>query len=79
MTLPASTTIGQTFVVNKLTAGNTVTISGSGSQQIIFGTSITTISTGSLVLDDIGDSLRIVYAGSDLFFVEYSIGNINVN
>lgn len=79
LNLPASTTIGQTFVVNKLTAGNTVTISGSGSQQIIFGTSITTLSTGSLVLDDIGDSLRIVYAGSDLFFVEYSIGNINVN
>ncbi len=80
LTLPSPTNVGEVFVINRLTASNTVTIAQTGSQQIIFGTSSTTPGvTGSLVMNDIGDSLRIVYAGSDIFFVEYgAIGNITV-
>jgi hypothetical protein len=80
LTLPSPSKVGEVFVINRLTASNTVTIAQQGSQQILFGTSSTTPGiTGSLIMNDIGDSVRIVYAGSDIFFVEYgAIGNITV-
>ena len=80
LTLPSPSKVGEVFVINRLTASNTVIIAQTGSQQIIFGTSSTTPGvTGSLVMNDIGDSVRIVYAGSDIFFVEYgAIGNITI-
>lgn len=80
LTLPTPSKVGQVFVINRLTASNTVTIAQTGSQQIIFGTSATTPGpTGSLIMNDIGDSLRIVFAGGNTFFVEYgAIGNITV-
>ena len=78
--LPASPSQGDIYRMSKISSGtNQVTISYNASQLIQMGNLATTPTTGSLVTTDIGDTLEIVYAGSNVFRVLSSMGNITIN
>ena len=80
LTLPASPTLGDVYVVTLANSGgNEVTIEYNSSQFIQFGASATTTSSGSLVTTSIGDTVYLVYGGSNQFIAISIVGNITVN
>ena len=80
LTLPASPTIGDTYRVCLVNSGgNQITINYNANQFISLGKASTTVTTGNVTTTSIGDSLEIVYAGSNQFQVLSCIGNITIN
>jgi hypothetical protein len=76
-TLPISPTAGGVFRLVAAAAGGW-SISQNASQTIIYGNKSTTAGTGSLASSSIGDSVEIIYVGSNNFVVIGSVGNITI-
>jgi len=78
LTLPSSSTIGDTFKVISKGAGF-VKIAQNASQTIQFAGSTTTTGVGgSLTATAVGDTLEIVSTADDEFYVTSSIGSWTV-
>ncbi len=77
-TLPATATVGDTFVVSYQGVGGWAIDQNSG-QSIVFGNATTTPTTGSLASSAAGDTVTIVCRETDTVFqVISSMGNIIV-
>jgi hypothetical protein len=77
-TLPATPTAGGTFKIAGVGAAGW-SIGQTGSQTIIYGNKSTTAgSSGSLASSAIGDSVEILYTGSNTFIVLNSVGNLTI-
>jgi hypothetical protein len=78
-TLPSTPTVGSIFKLIGISAGGW-SIGQTGSQTIIYGNKSTTAgSSGSLASSAIGDSVEILYTGSNTFAVLSSVGNLAVS
>jgi hypothetical protein len=74
--LPLAPTFGDTFIVASTTS--TFQITQNGSQKIIFGSASTTAGSGTLNSNTVGDTVEIVYMGSNTFQVISPQGTITL-
>jgi hypothetical protein len=80
--LPASPSVGDRYIIIIVNTGggsNSVSIDFNTSQYIQFGNQRTSISTGYLMTTQLGDTVDIVYVGSNIFQVVSAVGNVSLN
>lgn len=79
-TLPASATVGQQFNIAGYGTGLWKIVPANGTQQIRFGNTITTASTGSLTSNAVGDCVGFICvdATNQIFMVIEPQGNLTV-
>lgn len=79
-TLPASATVGQQFNIAGYGTGLWKIVTANVTQQIQFGNTITTASTGSITSNAVGDAIAFicVSATNQIFMVIASQGNLTV-